>query len=97
MATLKNCDICQNSKKYLSQAHLEFLVDAHHKIIESGKFNFQECRIPIYSKLNVTYIRSWLADFKDQTLCDLLEFGFPVVFNGINLYLRILNHHIYGN
>ena len=74
--------ICQNSKKYLSQAHLEFLVDAHHRIIESGKCNFQECRIPIYSKLNVNYIPSWLTDFKDQTLCDLLEFGFPVGFNG---------------
>ena len=76
------CDICQNSKKYLSPAHLKFLLNAHHRVLDSGKFNFQECRIPVYSKLNVDYICSWLTDFKDQALCELLEFGFPVGFNG---------------
>ena len=55
--------------------------NAHHRVLDSDKFNFQECRIPVYFKLNVDYIRSLLTDFKDQTLCELLEFGLM----GINL------------
>ena len=32
--------------------------------------------------MNVNYIRSWLTDFKDHFLYELLEFGFPIEFNG---------------
>ena len=87
----KKCEICKNSKQYISESEIEFLIDAHKKVSESGKYNFEECRIPVYSRINVTYIRSWLTDFRDQTLCELLEFGFPFGFNGDQILLKQTN------
>ncbi|KAI8483473.1 hypothetical protein Bbelb_388050 [Branchiostoma belcheri] len=44
----------------------------------SGLPNYKGARIPVPSKLNVPAWRHLLADYKDETLCDLIEFGFPV-------------------
>ena len=30
----------------------------------------------------MSYIRTWLTDYKDHLLCDLLQFGFPIGLNG---------------
>ena len=42
-------------------------------------------------RINVNYIRSWLTDFRDQTLCELLEFWFPTGFNGGQILLKQTN------
>ena len=44
------CEVCAATKKNLKSQDIEFLLDAHHKVKESGKFNFQECRIPVNDK-----------------------------------------------
>ena len=144
------------------------MLDAHHKVIESGKYNYEGCRIPINENLNVSYfgrakriwylspmraakvqaslriravspepsllahtssesrgtfrqktrslaplngwacavktchdgmledtnslvaahLRFMLQDYKDQQLCDFLEFGFPIGYNGNNEILQ---------
>ena len=58
------------------------MLDIHFKIRESGKYNFESCRIPINEKINVDYMRQMLRDYKDIIICDFLEFGFPLGFEG---------------
>ena len=53
-------------------------------MLKSGKFNFEECRIPINNRLNIDYIGNCLEDYKDKQICDFLEFGFPIGYNGDN-------------
>ena len=50
----------------------------HNLIKNSGKHNFELCRIPIYSKLNIEFIRRNLLDYEDKQVCDFLEFGWPI-------------------
>ena len=51
-------------------------------------FNFQECRIPINNRNNINYLRNWLFDYKDKIICDLLEFGFPLGYQGDDTLLK---------
>ena len=83
-----NCTICQVTKNKIKTSDIEFLVETHHKVKESGKFNFQECRIPINTRINVNYLRNWLFDYKDKIICDLLEFGFPLGYQGDDTLLK---------
>ena len=39
--------------------------------------------------MNIDYMRSLLLDYKDNVVCDLLEFGFPIGFNGIRSQILI--------
>ena len=53
-------------------------IAVHRAVVASGRHNFEGCRIPVYSKLNIPEWRARLRGYHDQKLCDLLEFGFPV-------------------
>lgn len=55
-------------------------IELHRQVQESGRYNFEGCRIPVASALNIQYFRAMLTDYKDPDLCDLLEYGFPVGF-----------------
>ena len=76
------CDIFRVTKQNLKDGDVEFLLDAHKKVKESGLYNFQGCRITMNKKLNLPYLRSNLSDYKDQQICDFLEFGFPLGYLG---------------
>lgn len=69
----------------------KFLLSTHHKVIDSNKFNFEGCRIPVNENLNNSYLRFMLQNYKDQQLCDFLEFGFPIGYNGNNEILQQIN------
>ena len=43
----------------------------------SGKFNFQQARIPLSHNLNMASWREELQGFSDIMLCEFLEFGWP--------------------
>ena len=59
------------------------LVKLFELVKKSGKYNFQECRIPVpgSGKFNMNLWREKLAGYKDKVICDYLEFGFPLDFN----------------
>ena len=62
-------------------------------IRNSGLPNFLQCRIPVTSKLNVDSWRFHLADYWDQQLLDLLEYGFPIDFDrSYPLMSTLVNH-----
>ena len=69
------------------------IISTHLMIKNSGFPNFLKCRIPVKSKLNVDRWRSHLADYWDQQLLDLLEYGFPIDFDrNCPLVSTFVNH-----
>ena len=53
-----------------------------HTLIKASKLpNHMGCRIPVNSGLNIPKWRHYLANYWDQQLCDLLEYGFPLDFD----------------
>ena len=53
-----------------------------HKLVKDSKLpNYLGCRIPVDSGLNIEKWRHYLANYWDQQLCDLLEYGFPLDFD----------------
>ncbi|CAG2206966.1 unnamed protein product [Mytilus edulis] len=49
-------------------------------------YNFESLRIPIYTRLNVSFWRQQLVCYFDKDVCEFLEFGWPI---GINFADRI--------
>ena len=84
-----NCEVCQITKQNIKNSDIEFLLSAHQTVTDSGLYNFEYCRIPINTNLNIPYLRSMLFDYKDDKICDFLEFGFPLGYLGDD---KILNN-----
>ena len=57
------------------------IIQAHNLVRQSGVPNFLKCHIPVETKLNVNIWRSYLKDYWDQQLPDLLQFGFSLDFH----------------
>ena len=72
------CDICISTSKLLKSSEIQFFLEAHEAVVNSGKYNFEGCRIPVNTRMNINYMRSLLKDYKDKRVCDFLEFGFPM-------------------
>ena len=47
---------------------------------DSGKYNFQHCRIRVNEKVNVNFMRVMLRNYYDLEASEFLEFGFPIGF-----------------
>ena len=58
------------------------LVAEFEHVFHSGKKNYECCRRPIQSKLDIPAWRRLLRDHADVMLCDMLEFGFPLDVQG---------------
>lgn len=72
------CNVCLAIKDSLIISDIKYFINAHEEVIKSKKFNFEGCRIPVNTRMNMEFIRSWLKDYEDTRLCDFLEFGFPI-------------------
>ena len=48
----------------------------------SGRYNFEKCGIRVNDKIDVNFMKIMLKDYSDLMICDLLEFGFPLGFEG---------------
>ena len=52
-------------------------------IVESSKkYNFEEAKVPVKSKLNINTWRSYLDGYEDNQLIEHLEYGFPMSYDG---------------
>ena len=69
------------------------LIKAHKLITETGLQNFLKCRILFQSGLNNDAWRSYLGNYWDLQLCDLLHYGFPLDFDrSCHLISSEVNH-----
>ena len=62
--------------------HQSNMLQMHTIIRQSGKPNFQGCRLPFPSKINFEFLRAQVGDFSDVEVFDLLQFGFPINHSG---------------
>ena len=79
----RKCEICEITLNRSKRENTNFLLKAHHEVKNSGVPNYIGSKIPVNHGMNIDYMRSLLLDYKDNVVCDLLEFGFPIGFNGI--------------
>ena len=61
---------------------------------QSGVPNYLGCRIPVHSNINVEFFRTHLKNYNDKIICELLEFGAPIGFEGKldTCESHVLNH-----
>ena len=80
----------------LSKENLINYIEIHIKIRASGLYNFQDCRIPVFSKLNISYIMQKFLNYSDYQVCDFLEYEWPVGHNGSSRRSSSCRNHTGG-
>ena len=76
------------AQEKLEDLDFKNIIEVHNKVASSGYHNYDGCRIPVKSGINVDFFR------KDRIICELLEFGAPVGFesNILEENKDIVNH-----
>ena len=65
----------------------------HKRVRESCLPNYMGIRVPVTTNLNIANWRSFLVDYWDDQLVDLLEFGFPLDFDRSLKLLSVKDNH----
>ena len=91
------CDICTATTKQLNISDIQYFLQAHEEVIKSGKFNYEECRLPVNTRINLSFLRSWLTDYNDKRICDFLEYRFSLGANDFGCVLKDINKKSFGN
>ncbi|VDH91426.1 Hypothetical predicted protein [Mytilus galloprovincialis] len=58
------------------------MIEIHNQIVQSGYPNYLGCRIPVKSGINVDFFRENLIDYDDEIICEFLQFGAPIGYQG---------------
>ena len=68
--------------------------ELYQKVTESGLYNYEGCRIPLKTNLNVPFFRFMLSDYQDREVCEFLDYGFPIGVTGKvqNKVSKVKNH-----
>ena len=66
----------------------------YQKIIASGLYNFECCKIALRTRLNIPFFQFMLADYDDVAIVELLKYGFPIGFAGkLNKKQGLIKNH----
>ena len=87
----KNLDVSQDSQDFLVSQ--EFIIKAHQAVAATGLPNFAGIRIPIISGLKIQVWRDLLHGYHDNVICDFLQFGWPLGFEGATLPVFDIRNH----
>ena len=69
------------------------MVKAHRAVRLSGRPNFQQCKIPVYSNINISYFEEQLSNYQDKEVVSLLRYGCPISFSGRDIVRRSCRNH----
>ena len=75
------------------RARLKRLVKITNRVTNSGKYNFELCRIPVPTGLNVDLFKWHLACYHDRQLVEFLEFGWPINCDGAPEHRFAVDNH----
>ena len=80
-------NVCQHKEtcktaKNLTLNEIQDKIMIHKQVQKSGKCNFQACRILINTRINTKFMKHMLINYNDFQVCELLDFGFPIGFEG---------------
>ena len=73
------------------------IIQAHNLVRQSGVPNSLKCCIPVETNLNANIWRTYLKDYRDQQLPDLLQFGFPLDFHRDSIITSSHANHTSAN
>ena len=74
---------------------IHHMINAHYQVKQSGLFNFQGCKIPVFSKFNTDFLERQLRgyEYSDLQVVQLIQFGFPLGYQGPEpSSVRVPNH-----
>ena len=54
-------------------------IQMHDEIVRSGRYSFDGCKFPLKPNLRIDYFRFVLHGYKNECICNFLEYGFPWV------------------
>ena len=69
------------------------VIEAHAIVRKSGKPNFMGARIPLASQLNINAWKFYLAQYWDNQIVALLQYGFPLDFDRLALLQSTYVNH----
>ena len=70
------------SQSKLNEKELAHIIYTHNKVVNSGLPNYQGCKMSVQTRINVDFFKENLLDYKDKVICENLEFGAPIGFQG---------------
>ena len=76
----KKCKNCEASNN-ITLANIQNKL-IHQMVQNSGRYNFEKCGIRVNDKINVNFMRIMQKKYSDLMICDLIEFGFLLGFEG---------------
>ena len=74
----------------ITWTNIPSIVKAHTIVRNSGKPNFMGARIPLASQFNINAWKFYLAQYWDNQIVDLLQYGFPLDFDRSGLLQKYL-------
>ena len=69
------------------------VIEAHKIIKKSARPNFMGVRIPVNSQFNIPAWESYLNEYWDKQIVDLLQYGFPLDFDRTRCLSSTYNNH----
>ncbi len=77
----------------ISPLDIDEEIKTHNLVISSGQYNFQGCRIPVTSNLNIPWWRQELEGYSDSIVSDFCEFGWPIGYEAKDWPISALINH----
>ena len=62
---------------------LRRMIRTINRVSNSGKHNYEDCRIPVKSQLNIEAFKWHLINYHDSLVTEFLEFGWPINCEGL--------------
>ena len=88
---LTDLKLYQGPEKHWDIVH--DLIHVHKMVKDSGLPNFLSCHIPVQGPFKPKIWLSYLQDYWDQQLVDLIQLGFPLDFNRQYLLQTTMDNH----
>ena len=67
----KKCQICKVTKNGFDNVSLK-MINLHEKVKQSGKPNYEGCRVVVNDKIKDEFWKRMLVDYNDTAVIDLL-------------------------
>ena len=93
----KNGQICDHTKLSIDDTVDKVLL--HEQVRNSGKYNFQGCKVTVGHKFDAEFMERMLFDYmyKDIEVCNLLKYGFPIGFDSTDSWFENIEVWKYKN
>lgn len=75
---VSHCKFCLDLCSVETSIDVNQLLETQSKVHESGLPNYIGCKIPIFSRFNLQFLKFMLHGYHDSEVVDFLEYGWPI-------------------